>query len=144
MPGMFPLLFNLIPTTMMPLYVQWKCQAWREAKIHCHNYFNERDWRRHFSAICQQKAVTGHPRLHSHIKLNAEFFITAPRSTAFVIFPGSLWSLKLLLQSCSLILWSHIPESETSSALPALCAFAFVPSATLYLQMGCRSTCATF
>lgn len=98
--NVIPLLFNLIPTLMMLLYVLWKCQAWREANIHCHNYFNEREWRRCFSAICQQKAVISHARLYSPINcssvLNTEFSITPSRSTAFIIFPGPLWSLQII------------------------------------------------
>lgn len=84
----------------MPLYVLWKCQAWRESNIHCHNYFNERDWRRRFSAICQQTAVMAQVGLYSLTNcssvLNTEFSITSSRSTAFIIFPGSLWSLQIM------------------------------------------------
>lgn len=96
---MFPLLFHLIPATLTPLYALWKCQAWRESNIHCHNYFNEREWRRCFSAICQQTAVMAQAGLYSLTNyssvLNTEFSITSSRSTAFIIFPGSLWSLQI-------------------------------------------------
>lgn len=107
----------------MPLYVLWKCQAWRESNIHCHNYFNEREWRRRFSAICQQAAVMAQAGLYSLTNcssvLHTEFSITSSRSTAFIIFPGSLWSPQIIApkQLINFVVCSWSSQCVTCSSL---------------------------